>query len=441
MPIQAAIFDCDGTLLDSMPMWTDSCVGLLRRYGVTDAKRVFYEHESLDMFAKCQWYHQNLGIGQSSEALYQELWATVEAAYGSVVRPYAGCERFLRELRRADVPCVIVSSTPPELVRAVLRMHALDTYFNDVIFAGDVGRGKEYPDCYLHAAKLLGTAREHTWVFEDAPFGVRSAVRAGFPTVAILNDHDGRDPEFLERWATLVARSYDELSMDKLKGLHAHVLSALVVAGSPEPSSPALVARLARECDYVVAADKGAEVLRAAGVVPDAFCGDEDSVDKETRAWAHRTANRTDRHPTEKDDTDLGLAIALARTRAEETGCALRLNVTCAAGGRPDHALGVWGVLARNADAAPLMVEDGFEARVLSPVGVDSWRLECAAGKTVSVMALSDPAYVTERGMRWELENERLRLLDDRGVSNYVTADDALVRCNDGVIVVFAMDE
>jgi thiamine pyrophosphokinase len=86
--MEAAIFDCDGTILDSMPMWADSCIGLLRNYGVADAEKIFYERESLDMFAKCAWYHQNLGVGESGEALYRELWHTVERAYATEVRPY-----------------------------------------------------------------------------------------------------------------------------------------------------------------------------------------------------------------------------------------------------------------------------------------------------------------------------------------------------------------
>jgi thiamine pyrophosphokinase len=437
--MEAAIFDCDGTILDSMPMWADSCIGLLRNYGVADAEKIFYERESLDMFAKCAWYHQNLGIGESGEALYRELWHTVERAYATEVRPYEGCERFLRTLKEAGVPCVIVSSTPPELLKSALRMHGLDGYFEEVIFAGDVGRGKEHPDCYLHAGRRLGTTRESTWVFEDAPFGVRSAVRAGFPTAAILNDHDGRDPEFLELWATVVARSYDELSLDRLATMAPHVVEALVVAGSPESSSPELVADLAKTSSFVVAADKGAEVLHAAGVRPDAFCGDEDSVNEQSRDWARTVAAQTDRHPVEKDDSDLGLAIALARAHAEEKGSALRITVTCASGGRTDHALGVWGVLAKNADVAPRLVEDKFEARVLSPAGVDSWQLKDAAGTTVSVLALCDEARVTERGMRWELDGERLGLLDDRGLSNYVVRDDALIRCDKGTIAAFVM--
>jgi thiamine pyrophosphokinase len=57
----------------------------------------------------------------------------------------------------------------------------------------------------------------------------------------------------------------------------------------------------------------------------------------------------------------------------------------------------------------------------------------------VSVLALCDEARVTEHGMRWELDGERLGLLDDRGLSNYVVRDDALIRCDKGTIAAFVM--
>jgi thiamine pyrophosphokinase len=178
-------------------MWTATCVRLLERYGVGDAERVFAEHESLDMDKKCYWYHDNLGIGESGEALYHELWDMVEHEYRHGVQPFPGCAELLERLRAAHVPMVVASSTPIELLRIALEAHGLLGYFDELVFAGDVGRGKEHPDVYLAACERLGTSRESTWVFEDAPFGMRSAARAGFPVVGVLNDHDGRDEGFI----------------------------------------------------------------------------------------------------------------------------------------------------------------------------------------------------------------------------------------------------
>ena len=439
MAVRGAIFDCDGTILDSMPMWSATCIGLLRSYGVADAERVFAEHESLDMDKKCYWYHDHLGIGESGEALYRELWQMVERAYERDVRPFAGVEAFLGELRAAGVPMVVASSTPPELLRFALGTHGLLDYFDELVFAGDAGRGKEYPDVYIAAQERLGTERGHTWVFEDAPFGVRSAARAGFPVVALFNDHDGRDRGFLERWATQVATGYGELSLGRLAGLAPRTMRALVVAASPEPSSPVLVSRLAREADYVIAADAGAEVLRAAGVVPDAYCGDEDSSTAETRAWAEGHAADVVRFPAEKDDTDLELAIGRAQAEADRRGACLRLTVTCASGGRPDHMLVVWGVLARHAQLAPRLVEDGFACRVLAREGEPAWRRPADLGRTVSAIALAGDAIVSERGFFWTLDRAQMGPLADRGLSNKVTADDCEVVCHSGVLAVFAM--
>ncbi len=441
MPIEGAIFDCDGTLLDSMPMWSDACIGLLERYGVRDARRIFADHESLDMYQKCSWYHDNLGIGPSGEHLYRELWADVERAYANRVRPFAGCRDFLERLAAQGVPMVIASATPTALLESALEAHGLRRYFNELIFAGDVGRGKEHPDVYLASCERLGTARSRTWVFEDAPFGVRSAVRAGFPTVAVANDHDGRDVGFLKRWATLVSWGYEGLTPQTLDSMGPRVLRALVVAGSPELSSSSLVRSLCAESDFVVAADAGARALMGADAPPDVFCGDQDSADDEACAWACAASARVERYPSEKDDTDLGLAVSCARREAEDRGAALRLTLTCASGGRPDHMLGVWGVLARTASASPRLVEDGFECRVLSREGTPCWTLADCVGATVSLVALSPHSVVSASGMRWNLDHARFQALDDLGVSNRVAAADACVRCHEGVLAAIRINE
>ena len=436
MAVRGAVFDCDGTILDSMPMWSQTCIDLLRRYGVADAERIFAEHESLDMDKKCYWYHDNLGIGKSGDALYRELWQEVERAYERDVRPFAGCATFLDELKAAGVRMVIASSTPTKLLCSALDAHGLLGYFDEVVFAGDVGRGKEYPDVYVAAQERLGTKRQETWVFEDAPFGVRSAARVGFPVVALYNDHDGRDVHFLKRWAAHVAEGYEGLSVGALDGLRPHTLQALVVAGSPEPSSAELVKRLAQEADYVVAADAGAAALMRAEVAPDAFCGDEDSADASAIVWAREHAADVERYPVEKDDTDLELAIGQARQEAERRGACLRLTVTCASGGRPDHMLAVWGVLARHAFAAPRLVGDDFECHILSREGVPVWRRPAPVGGTVSAIPLVGDAVVSEQGFRWSLDRERLAPLADRGVSNKVVSDDCAVTCHAGVLAV-----
>ena len=247
-------------------------------------------------------------------------------------------------------------------------------------------------------------------------------------------------------------------------------MRVLLVAGSPEPSSAATLSELAREAETVVALDRGAEACRAAGIVPDAFCGDADTVSADTLAWVrdHASASAaatTGQHldvtpaddvretpqirglhgelgirlfPPAKYDTDLSLGFACARQIASERGEDLEVTVTCASAGRMDHALAVFGVLASNADLAPSLVEDAFTCRILSPRGTQTWELgERACGCHFSFVALADASVVSERGMRWELDHFRVDALRDRGISNVIDADDAAITCHVGIVAAF----
>lgn len=223
-------------------------------------------------------------------------------------------------------------------------------------------------------------------------------------------------------------------------------MRVLLVAGSPAPSSSALVSCLSAESDLVLAVDRGADACREAGVVPGAFCGDADTVSADGLAWVRDQARRREGEdempirlfPPAKDDTDLSLGFSCARELAAERDEALEVTVTCASAGRMDHALAVFGVLTKNADLAPRLVEDEFECRILAPVGATTWELgEGALGHHFSFVALADDTCVSEMGLRWELDHFRVDALRDRGISNVVDAPDARVTCHEGVLAAF----
>lgn len=447
MDISGAIFDCDGTLVDSMGMWHSVCQRLFDAYGAGEAPDERLEPISLR--DGCALMHDEYGMGESADALYEELCALVRDSYEHEVALMPGARAFLDELAAAGVPMVLASSTPVRELRSALAAHGLEGYFADVVSTEDVGgRDKEFPDVYLEAARRLGTPRESTWVFEDAPFGVRTARRAGFAVVGLMNDHDGRREEDVRPWCDVFAHGFAELSPALLRdyerpvAAHGEPLRALVVAGSPELSSPSLVARLADEAGYVVVADAGADVCRAAGVVPDLFCGDGDSASEGAAAWARGAARATVSFPSEKYATDLALAIDAARHEAARRGAPLALTLTCASGGRPDHALAVVGQLADAGCASARLVEDGFEMRVVSAAGESRWELGPeAVGRTFSAIAVAPGTRVDERGMRWELTDKPMGLLGDLGVSNVVTAPDAAVTCRSGAVAAFLLHD
>lgn len=449
MAISGAIFDFDGTLVDSMPAWHDATVRQLERYGVPDVEAAFFETESLPLRGYCEWLHENHARSVPVDELEAEIKGEMRGAYLDEVELLDGCVDFLDDLRAHGVGMVVASSTPVDELEPVLRAKGIRAYFDAVLSTGGEIRSKDYPDIWHVARERLGTEAGATWVFEDAPFSLRSAREAGLHTVCLFSPHGDRTVEEVEGDSTLLVHGYRELSHALLddyadaaagEGVGAgDPVDVLVVGGSPQGSAPALVAGLAREADYVVAADAGAGALRAAGVSPDVFCGDCDSADDDSARWAREVAAGEIALPREKYATDLSYAIGCARHEAARRGVRARLALTCVSGGRPDHALGVLGLLARNADLACRVVEDDFELRILSPRGCDAWLLEGHEGATFSVIALEEGSVVSERGSAWELDHARLGLLDDEGVSNVVRSGEACVTCHAGCVAVFLM--
>ncbi|MGI6229295.1 MAG: thiamine diphosphokinase [Tractidigestivibacter sp.] len=214
---------------------------------------------------------------------------------------------------------------------------------------------------------------------------------------------------------------------------------ALIVAGSPVPSSIELVSQLAAQAKVVIAVDRGAIWCQRSGAVPTLLVGDEDTVSQSALAWAREHGVCELAFDPMKDDTDLSLAFrAIREQRLAAPG---EVVVTCAIGGRPDHALGVFGVLSKNADLAPRLVEDGLECRVLSPLGIPTWKFGAkAVGHTFSAVALAPTNAITERGMRWEVDHLPLRPLQDRALSNVIERPGASIACDEGVIAAFLID-
>lgn len=203
---------------------------------------------------------------------------------------------------------------------------------------------------------------------------------------------------------------------------------------------PHLVERLqseATEHTVWMAVDGGLDHALAAGLVPTHLVGDLDSVTEEGLAWAARNAEIT-RHPTNKDQTDTELALALAAKFDPE-------RITLVGGGdRLDHTIAGIGALgALGLTSVPVLDGwwDGQHLRVVHGPGAATLRL--VSGSTLSLLALHGPCVrVTLSGTRWELDHFDLEPLVGMGVSNEVLGgdDDAVdvaITLSGGVLTIF----
>jgi thiamine pyrophosphokinase len=202
---------------------------------------------------------------------------------------------------------------------------------------------------------------------------------------------------------------------------------ALVFSGGDPPRSTDL-AGLPDDA-LVIAADSGLHHAVALGMRVDVVVGDLDSVDPDALAAAQTAGARVDRHPVDKDATDLELALATAQAEG-----ATRVVVIGGHGGRLDHFLANALLLAAPEFAA-LEVEARFDGtRVI--VVRDTIEVVGEPGDLLTLVPLGGPAHgVVTDALRFPLRAETLHPGSTRGVSNELTATTARVSLSDGVLL------
>ncbi|MFI5044018.1 MAG: thiamine diphosphokinase [Acidimicrobiales bacterium] len=186
----------------------------------------------------------------------------------------------------------------------------------------------------------------------------------------------------------------------------------------------------------VIAADGGLHRADSAGLTVDVVIGDMDSVDPERLERAVASGVRVERHPEDKDATDLELALDLASARGVG-----RIVVLASPAGRLDHLLGGLLVLTREAYAHLEIDALVGSTRVLVVRG--RRRLRGRPGQLVSLLPVGGPARgVTTEDLAWPLVGETLEVGTTRGVSNRFVSSEAAVSLDDGcLLVMIEMEE
>ena len=196
MQIQGAIFDMDGTLIDSLGSWDDFI-----EFFETDYHLKFDRVKNADLLRQFRTtpinevaviVHELFGIGDSAETIANQLAERLEQFYRTRVECKEDIPAFLAGLSKKGVKMCIASATRPELIRVVLRRLGINDYFPEIVSCEVLGKNKSFPDVFLAALERLGTPKEQTWVFEDSFVALQTAKKAGFHTVGVFDRNNDR---------------------------------------------------------------------------------------------------------------------------------------------------------------------------------------------------------------------------------------------------------
>lgn len=183
--IRGAIFDADGTLLDSMPIWADAGARYLTSLGIRPEPELGEKLFSCSLEEGVVYLKERYGLPQPLEAIRRGVLAVISDFYCWEVQPKPGVEPFLQGLREKKIPMAIATTGDEALLTAALERLHLREYFLKIVTCSALGVTKRQPDVYLAAAAALGTRPAETMVFEDTCFAIETAKTAGFYTVAV----------------------------------------------------------------------------------------------------------------------------------------------------------------------------------------------------------------------------------------------------------------
>lgn len=191
MKYHAIIFDMDGVLADSEPMWNDIDGALLKLYGVEYSGQFKHEIMGSDFPTAMKFYAERFGIRTDLEEMALRRRIIAEDFYANHIPLFENVPRVLRELSTL-LPLGLATSSIGALARPFLKRHDIAQYLSQVTTGDEVEHGKPFPDIYLKAAQKLNVAPEQCLVIEDALAGVQAGKNANMKVAAIP------DPRFVD---------------------------------------------------------------------------------------------------------------------------------------------------------------------------------------------------------------------------------------------------
>ncbi len=199
MRIRGAIFDVDGTLLDSMFIWDTIGETYLRSIGYQPKENLNETFKNMSLRQAARYYQTEYGVTQSIDEIMDGVNAMLERYYRFEVPLKPGVAELLERLRQDGVRLCIATATDRHLVEAGLDRCGVLSCFGEIFTCNEVGHGKDEPDIFEAALRFLGTRREETLVFDDALYAVRTAKGAGFLVAAVYDSHERSQAEVRAR--------------------------------------------------------------------------------------------------------------------------------------------------------------------------------------------------------------------------------------------------
>ena len=210
--IEALIFDMDGTLIDSMWVWTSIDEEFLGRYQLQEPENFHEGMEGKSYSETAQYFKDCFPTLTLSNEEIMDIWTEMAyERYTTQVNLKPGAEEFIRKMRKAGMKTGIATSNSRELVEDTLKALKIEKLFDAICTSCEAGAGKPAPDVYLKVAEMLDADPKACMAFEDVPMGIMAGVNAGMKTCAVEDKFSANQKDKKKELADYYINDYYEV--------------------------------------------------------------------------------------------------------------------------------------------------------------------------------------------------------------------------------------
>ena len=209
--IKGAIFDIDGTLLDSMPVWENAGARHLATLGIKARSDLKERLDALSLPEGALYMQTEYKLSVTIEEILEGVNQVVKDFYfkEAVLKP--GVCDLIQKLKKNQVRLIIATATDAEMAKAALVRNGVWKDFDGMITCEEAGAGKTSPKVFELAREHLQTKKEETWVFEDSLYAVKTASKAGFPVCSIYDAYSRDNTEEIRTFSDIYVKDFYEI--------------------------------------------------------------------------------------------------------------------------------------------------------------------------------------------------------------------------------------
>lgn len=215
--IKGAIFDVDGTLFDSMHAWHNAGYNYLNSLGNDADTSLGDMYFSMTMDQVIDHMQDNYAVPSDRNEVAKGIHAQVENYYRNEAKLKDGALEVLEFCHKKGIPMTIATSTDRWLIEMALENLGLTEYFLEIYTCTEVGKSKHFPDIFQLAMDRMGSKPDHTWLFEDGLYSMKTAKAYGLPVVGVYDEISLKDQDEIKELVDIYVEDLKQFDFQRLE--------------------------------------------------------------------------------------------------------------------------------------------------------------------------------------------------------------------------------